>query len=60
MEALSGAVEDSFLKSQEDRDSLIELLNKPLLDEVLEERLIRGLCCNLATCSAPQMSEDDI
>ena len=51
--------EASFLSS-DDRENLIGLLNKPLLDEVIEERVLRGLCCNLASCSTPQMSEEQI
>ena len=51
--------EESFLSS-DDRENLIGLLNKPLLDEVIEERVLRGLCCNVASCSTPQMSEEQI
>ena len=49
----------SFLSDSE-RESLISLLNKPLLDEVVEERVLRGLCCNLASCLTPHMTEHQL
>ena len=41
-------------------DSLVSLLNESLFNEVLEERVLRGLCCNLAGCPRPEMSEEEI
>ena len=60
MDARATQCEEGSILSVEDRESLISLLNKPLMDEVIEERLIRGLCCNLTTCQRPQMDEGEV
>lgn len=45
--------------STDDLDCLISLLNDSLLDEVLEERVLRHFCCNLtASCPEPAMSDE--
>ena len=46
--------------SDEELDCLIELLNEAILEEVLDERVLRSLCCNFATCVEPTMSETQI
>ena len=41
-------------------DCLVSLLNESLLNEVLEERVLMGLCCNLVGCPRPEMTEDEV
>lgn len=41
-------------------DCLVSLLNEPLLNEIIEERVISGLCCNLVGCHRPEMTEEEI
>jgi hypothetical protein len=50
--------EGGFLE-QGDLDCLVSLLNDSLLNEVLEERVLKHLCCNVATCRQPQMTEEE-
>ena len=59
-QAPSDSGEESSYLNESERESLISLLNKPLLDEVVEERVLRGLCCNLASCTTPHMTDDQI
>lgn len=60
MDAHATECEQGSILRTGDRDALISMLNKPLLDEITEERVLRGLCCNLATCRTPQMTEEEI
>jgi len=48
---------DQTYLTDSDVDCLIGLLNEPLLDEVVEERVLKNLCCNFANCLQPSMTE---
>ena len=39
-------------------DCLISLLNDALLKEVTEERTVNLLCCNVASCKNPELTDD--
>ena len=54
------AKEGGFLKETNEVECLVALLNPVLLQEVLEERLLRHLCCNLVSCKQPVMTVEEM
>lgn len=41
-----------------DVECLVSLLNEGLLCEVVEERVVNLLCCNVVSCQTPEMTDE--